>query len=349
MITKNEKNRADALTDRDQIKTNAEQGLYRKFDVRRVDGSDQPGGKHHDCEYFVLDIAHDQHARAALHAYASACVSTHPDLSADLIARYALAPVDQPAPLTAQAALAAIETFEIVGENNGSREPNSDDRFILTEYVAHLFGGYPVEQPAPAPIDEPSMEDAIRFSGDSLTLSGAQLLEALDFIAPDRDADQLESELTFQRGNGNAGNGMYCWLTEYAEEGAILLDGSTVQPVAADVAEAPDQQAAMEAAWTKHTGEPWHGGNGLTRSLWEEAWQQAAGWMESRESVPTPTMAAAARTLAIEDVRTARETARQLFEGECNHAFAAIEYFAQLLEATDAARLHESSRAGDAK
>ncbi|VBB10668.1 hypothetical protein [Burkholderia stabilis] len=56
--------------------------------------------------------------------------------------------------LTAQAALAAIETFEIVGENNDSREPNADDRFILTEFIAHLFDGYHVEQPAAAPIEE---------------------------------------------------------------------------------------------------------------------------------------------------------------------------------------------------
>ncbi|KVN27347.1 hypothetical protein WJ63_14365 [Burkholderia pyrrocinia] len=89
--------RADALTDRDPSKTNTKQGLFRKFDVRRVDGSDQPGGKHHDCEYFVLDMMHDQHARAALRAYADACAATHPDLSADLIARYALVTVEQPA------------------------------------------------------------------------------------------------------------------------------------------------------------------------------------------------------------------------------------------------------------
>lgn len=57
------------------------------------------------------------------------------------------------APITAQSALAAIETFEIVGENNDSREPNADDRFILTEFIAHAFGGYPVEQHEAAPAD----------------------------------------------------------------------------------------------------------------------------------------------------------------------------------------------------
>ncbi|WP_407971412.1 hypothetical protein ACJ51O_07885 [Burkholderia pyrrocinia] len=66
----------------------------------------------------------------------------------------AASPVEQPAPPTAQDALAAIETFEIVGENNDSREPNNDDRFILTEFIAHAFGGFTVEQPAAAPIEE---------------------------------------------------------------------------------------------------------------------------------------------------------------------------------------------------
>lgn len=61
-------------------------------------------------------------------------------------------PVEQPAPITAQAALAAIETFEIVGENNDSREPNDEDRFILTEFIAHMFGGYPVKRSAATPI-----------------------------------------------------------------------------------------------------------------------------------------------------------------------------------------------------
>ncbi|WP_198341564.1 hypothetical protein [Burkholderia ubonensis] len=92
-----QQSRDDALTERDTSKTNAEQGLYRKFDVRRVDGSDQPGGKHHDCEYFVLDLNHDGYARAALRAYARACAAEFPVLAADLIARYGPDPVEQPA------------------------------------------------------------------------------------------------------------------------------------------------------------------------------------------------------------------------------------------------------------
>ena len=221
-----ENGRPDGLKDIDPSKTSAEQGLYRKFDVRRVDGSDQPGGKHDDSEYFVLDLKHDVHARAAIQAYAIACATTHPRHSVDLVARYGLGSAasseagpadnfngdtsslirsilwllemdaagflaldvfnahgrklldaaagrlaalpmyipgpkqpsrliaqsvartdDRRAPLTARDALAAIDTFEIVGENNQSREPNSEDRFILEEFVAHMFGGYPVRQP----------------------------------------------------------------------------------------------------------------------------------------------------------------------------------------------------------
>ncbi|HHT8903983.1 TPA: Lar family restriction alleviation protein [Burkholderia cenocepacia] len=105
----------------------------------------------------------------------------------------------------------------------------------------------PVSQPAAAPIDEPSVNDTITFSGDSLTLSGAQLLEALDFIAPDRDADQLESEVTIQYGEGHTGKGMYCWCTEYPEEGAIFIDGSTAVPAAPAPAPSPaDERAAFE-------------------------------------------------------------------------------------------------------
>lgn len=79
------------LPERDRVLTNRAQGVYRKFDVRRVDGSSEPGGKHHGCEYFVLDVTHDPHARAALAAYAAAVEATHPTLAADMRDRYDLA------------------------------------------------------------------------------------------------------------------------------------------------------------------------------------------------------------------------------------------------------------------
>jgi hypothetical protein len=63
-----------------------EQGLFKKFHVERVDGQSEPGCKHHRCAYFVLDVTHDPHAIPALRAYALACASTHPQLSADILA-----------------------------------------------------------------------------------------------------------------------------------------------------------------------------------------------------------------------------------------------------------------------
>lgn len=47
-------------------------GLYEKFFVERTDGSSGPNGKHDGCEYFVLDLSHDPHAKPALLAYALA-------------------------------------------------------------------------------------------------------------------------------------------------------------------------------------------------------------------------------------------------------------------------------------
>lgn len=63
--------------------------LHTKFRVERTDGRDQPGGDKADARYFVLDYAHDPHARTALAAYADACEQTLPGLAADLRARLA--------------------------------------------------------------------------------------------------------------------------------------------------------------------------------------------------------------------------------------------------------------------
>ncbi len=79
-----------------------DKGLYRKFEVKRIDGSDLPGGKHHGCRYFVLDIDHDCHAAAGLRGYAASCRVENPALAddllvlADIIATHAPKPEDQP-------------------------------------------------------------------------------------------------------------------------------------------------------------------------------------------------------------------------------------------------------------
>ena len=75
---------SSALPERDTNKPAGQQGLFRKFDVRRVDGSDAPGGKHHGCRNFVLDVDHDPFAAAALGAYAAACEAFLPELAREL-------------------------------------------------------------------------------------------------------------------------------------------------------------------------------------------------------------------------------------------------------------------------
>lgn len=57
-------------------------GLYSKYNVRRLDDDT---GKHNDCPFFVLDLRHDPHARAALVAYAQSCYRYYPLLADDLM------------------------------------------------------------------------------------------------------------------------------------------------------------------------------------------------------------------------------------------------------------------------
>lgn len=59
-------------------------GVYQKYYVKRHDGRDTPGSKHHSCKLFVLDADHDPFAVAALSAYADACESEYPTLAKEL-------------------------------------------------------------------------------------------------------------------------------------------------------------------------------------------------------------------------------------------------------------------------
>lgn len=79
---------ARSMPERDPSRPADQQGLFNKFEVYRTDRTDVIGGKHHKCDYFVLDLTHDKHAPAALLAYAESCKATHPHLSADLLARF---------------------------------------------------------------------------------------------------------------------------------------------------------------------------------------------------------------------------------------------------------------------
>lgn len=59
--------------------------LFNKYVVKRSDGTDKPGGKHEDCQYFVLDLSHDPFAKNAVRVYAVSCRPTHPILGTALL------------------------------------------------------------------------------------------------------------------------------------------------------------------------------------------------------------------------------------------------------------------------
>jgi len=60
-------------------------GLYNKFYVRRTDGRSRKGQRHYHCQYFVLDLDHDEFALIALRAYARACREKYALLAVDLL------------------------------------------------------------------------------------------------------------------------------------------------------------------------------------------------------------------------------------------------------------------------
>jgi hypothetical protein len=49
-----------------------DEGLHAKYEVRRTDGRDGPGGPHEECFLFILDVDHDPLAVPALRTYAEA-------------------------------------------------------------------------------------------------------------------------------------------------------------------------------------------------------------------------------------------------------------------------------------
>jgi hypothetical protein len=59
-----------AAADRTHHEGCHDEGFGDKFEVRRTDGSDQPGGRHHGCTYFPLDLTHDPIAREVALQYA---------------------------------------------------------------------------------------------------------------------------------------------------------------------------------------------------------------------------------------------------------------------------------------
>lgn len=83
----------DAKAPSDEAKKD-DRGLHGKFIVMRSDGRDAPGDKHDGCEYFVLDLTHDEAARSVMPALAAAYEAKRPQLAADLGVRFPAAKKD---------------------------------------------------------------------------------------------------------------------------------------------------------------------------------------------------------------------------------------------------------------
>ena len=155
------------------------QGVFRKFEVRRADGSSEPGGKHYGCEHFVLDVDHDPCAKPALKAYADAVEATHSVLAADMRNRYGLeraapqaAPV-APEPITVEAVAEVVDTADglelrwlieggIAAMDEGCvlvmpHRPITDDFGHGEVYMAQSA------PTAPAPAAQPPNEEAMKW------------------------------------------------------------------------------------------------------------------------------------------------------------------------------------------
>ena len=167
---------APHLPERDASVPAERQGLFRKFDVRRVDGSDQPGGKHHGCRYFVLDVDHDPRAHAALTAYAAACESSHPKLAADLRSKWGAAPTTQPAPQ--QEAQEPVWWYVTgCGRLLDEHEAKTEAKHIGG--TARAVPLYTTPQPSPAAQGNALSDDAVRVPLDKLHADAAYLIGRL--------------------------------------------------------------------------------------------------------------------------------------------------------------------------
>ncbi|QDH59453.1 hypothetical protein [Pandoraea pnomenusa] len=114
--------------------------------------------------------------------------------------------------------------YSTKGEAERAAEQIKSDTEVRPLYAAPVNGG---ERKKPTP----------------LFMTGWQLLEALDLVAPDRDTDrdQLDCEIALQMGDEtcHSGAGLYAWEASEPEEGSSFLAGeraADAQQVGGDVA-----------------------------------------------------------------------------------------------------------------
>lgn len=86
---------------------------------------------------------------------------------------------------------------------------------------------------------EASARQLSEHAAPIMTITGYQLREALEFLAPDGEAEQLEQSVCIQHGperthdEGTDPAGLYCWLDDCPEEGSIALTGDDARIIEA--------------------------------------------------------------------------------------------------------------------
>ncbi|MGN6590958.1 MAG: hypothetical protein ACTHKE_11770 [Sphingomicrobium sp.] len=124
----------------------------------------------------------------------------------------------------------------------GTQDGDGDQHEVKCAYV----DGWNACRKAMPTTAQTMSEGAGEIKVADVILTGAQLLEALEFIAPDRatDPEQLKSEVAIQYGEGHSGKAYYVWCAEYLEEGSFVMDGSSA--IEAHPASEPITDAARE-------------------------------------------------------------------------------------------------------
>ncbi|ENV14701.1 hypothetical protein F965_00047 [Acinetobacter schindleri NIPH 900] len=95
----------------------------------------------------------------------------------------------------------------------------------------------------------------------SLSLTCEELKQAYEYGAPDDTAEQLETEMVIELcGTGHSGPGLYCWYSDYPDEGSILLGEGRPMPPTKNLANDPASAVVISPAkiheWYQDQDEP---------------------------------------------------------------------------------------------
>ncbi|HCF0051550.1 TPA: hypothetical protein NH597_003306 [Pseudomonas aeruginosa] len=227
------------------------------------------GGEYSDVIYVTLCAKHSGSAILDLVATNRIALTPeyegqwHADLYLDR--EIPLAKVEGATP--AEAVLALMSAERIDPEQESVEQASGDERAAFEAWATHL----PMDrQPLRPDLYMPQTQwawEAWQFRAalaqpspvrSSLLINGYQLRAALDFIAPDGTAEQLESEACIEWRQQDADfleAGLYAFCAEYPEEGGVLLDE---EPTTAQPSPLQSEQAEAErpALWAVHAQGP---------------------------------------------------------------------------------------------